>query len=360
MAFSVPIDTNDLDALPDNTALIENLVQKDGITTVLPRFIGTEDTGRFVTAFFIFQDKNVVLYARERDDNTSSLEKQTTVTLTKSPTVLGDLWNQTILIEDQDIDTIEHLKQRAEYYIAWLSQGRDPAISFSEYKHDPFQADLTGLPDCDHTETQDPVQAPNLNLTVTLCEDCNIPIIVVTDEGAFEAQDVIRSDYIGIPSDGNTVKGKSTTPSDPLTNAEVALHVLSRFASVEQSYLDIYSRNGDYGYLITIDNAIAGYALWTEFENHVALQQIYLLPQFRGSSIGEILVNAWYDQLDADHYYAISPNEAGLTTLEKTGHLEDGTATPATVLACRDTLERTAINANYVDHIRRGDGPLQQ
>lgn len=113
MGISLPISTEDLDTLPDNTDLIENLATKNEITTVLPRFTETEDTGRFVTAFFVFPGTTVTLYTRENHSNTeSSLEKQTTVQLTNSPTIVGELWNQTLIIEIPDIETIEHLKQR--------------------------------------------------------------------------------------------------------------------------------------------------------------------------------------------------------------------------------------------------------
>jgi len=360
MTFSTPIDTNDLNDLPDNTDLIEDLNQKDKITTVLPRFLGNNDTGRFVTAFFVFKGTSVFLYTRQRTSNgESSLEKQTRASLTNHPTILGDTWNQTILIEDEDIETVERLKQRVEYDTYWLSFGHEPAIPFDEYKHDPFGAQITGLPECDHTEAQDPVKAPNLDLTITLCKDCNLPLMVASPSEVFEVQEVLRPEYVGIPSEGNPVKGKRVNPDDPLSNAEVSLHVLSRFAHVEQSHLDIYARNDDYGYLITLDNSIAGYALWNEFGDHVALQQVYIFPEFRGADLGEILVNAWSDQLDIDHYYAIGPNEAGLTTLEKAGHIDDGTATPATILSCRDTLDSSAVNASFADRVRRGDNPFQ-
>jgi hypothetical protein len=364
MSFSVPITTDDLDTLPDNTTLIENLAANDKITTVVPRFLGTEDTGRFVTAFFTFHGTNgtnVTLYTRTHNtDSESSLEKQTTINLTNEPIILGDLWNQTILIEAPDIESIEHLKQRAEYDTYWLSLGHDPGLSFNEYKREPFPSTPTGLPDCDHTKAEDPVKTPNLDMTVTMCDDCGIPLAVATDNGGLEAHNTISAEFAGIPvDDDHPVRSTTTTPTGPLTNAEITLHVLSRYANVEQSHFDIYARNDRHGYLITLGSAVAGYALWNTFDDYPALQQIYIFPEFRGSHLGEILVRSWFDQLDAEHYYAIGPNDAGTATLSSLGHFDDDCATPATILSCSDTLDAGAVNASYTDRVRRGKDPLQ-
>lgn len=363
MTFSVPIETlDDIEALPDNTNTIESLTNKDQITTVLPRFIGTESTGRFVTAFFIFHGddaQTVTLYTRQRTNSESTFEKQTTASLTKTPTFIGDTWNQTILIETPDIDTIERLKQRAHYDTVWLATSHDPDITFDEFHSYPFNSIPAGLPDCDHTKTTDPAQTPNLDITVTLCQNCGIPLVVATPNGGLEAHNTLDTEYIGIPTDEDTpVRAKQTTPTDPLTNAEVTLHVLSRYANVEQSHFDIYARNDHYGYLITLHNSVAGYALWNEFNDHIALQQIYIFPEFRGAHLGEILVDAWYDHIDADHYYAIGPNDVGQHTLSQAGHLDGGTAAPATILSCSDTLDAGAVNASYTDAVRRGNDPL--
>lgn len=358
MSISPPIDTTDLDTLPDNTDLIENLNNKNEITTVLPRFLGTNDTGRFVTSFFIFQDKKITLYTRQRPhDGKSKLEKRESKPLSKAPTIIGDLWNQTIIIETPDINTVEHLKQRSEYDSYWLT-GYEPDIPFDEYKDDPFDTTPTGLPDCNHTETTDPVKTPNLELVVTLCDHCGIPLFLANDNGVVEARETLSPEYVGIPTDDSPAKSTTTTPHGTLSNKEITLHVLSRFANVEQPHFDIYARTNDHGFLLTIENSVAGYALWNEFEGHVALQQIYLLPPFRGTNLGELLVQAWYDDIDADQYYAIAPNDTGTATLENLGHIDNNIATPATILSSRDTLNAGAVNASRTDQTRRGNDPL--
>jgi GNAT superfamily N-acetyltransferase len=358
MSISPPIDTDDLDTLPDNTDLIETLNDKNKITTVLPRFLGTNDTGRFVTSFFVFLDKKITLYTRKRtQDEKSKLEKQASKTLSKEPTIIGELWNQTIIIETPDINTVEHLKQRSEYDSYWLT-GYESDIPFNEYKQDPFDSTPTGLPDCNHTQATDPVKTPQLDLVVTLCEDCGIPLFLANDNGVVEARNTLSPEYIGIQHDDSPAKSTTTTPHGNLSNKEITLHVLSRFANVEQPHFDIYSRTNDHGFLLTIENSIAGYALWNEFEGHIALQQIYLLPPFRGENLGELLVSAWYNHIDADQYYAIAPNDTGTATLEKLGHIDDNIATPATILSSRDTLDPGAVNASRTDQTRRGNDPL--
>jgi GNAT superfamily N-acetyltransferase len=362
--FTVPISADDLKALPDHTSLIKDLADKPNIVTVLPRFVGTGDTGRFVTAFFIFHGSEatrVTLYTRIRtSDGKSTLEKRDEITLGYEPKIIGDLWDQTIVIKEDDIRPVEHLRQRCEYDTYWLVSGYDPGITYEEYKREPFPTNTKGLPDCDHTKADDPVKTPNLDLVVTPCGDCGIPLLTTTGPDPIEAWTTLTADYLGLPTTGDPpVHGKRTTPAGPLTNAEVTLHVLSRFANVEQSHFEIYARNDRYGYLVAIGDAIIGYALWNTFEGTVALQQIYVFPEFRGDNLAELLVDVWFDQLDADHYYAIGPNDAGLTTLSQAGHLDDGTATPATILSCRDSINPGEVNASYTDQIRRGDDPLE-
>lgn len=212
MSISPPIDTYNLDTLPDNTELIETLNDKNKITTVLPRFLGTNDTGRFVTSFFVFQNKKITLYTRQRtQDGKSKLKKQASKTLSKTPTIIGDTWNQTIIIETPDINTVEHLKQRSEYDSYWLT-GYEPDIPFNEYKQDPFDTTPTGLPDCEHTETTDPVKTPNLDFVVTLCDHCGIPLFLANDNGVVEARETLSPEYIGIPTDDGPAKNTTTTP----------------------------------------------------------------------------------------------------------------------------------------------------
>lgn len=362
MTFTVPVTPDNLEELPDNTELIESLNERDDITTVLPRFYGTEDTGRFVVAFFIFHGINgqrVTLYTRRRSNGESGPEKRTTITLENPPTITGDLWNQTILLKNEDITPIEHLKQRVEYDCYWLASGHEPAITFDEYSRDPFAFSPNGLPECDHTKADDPAKTPSLDITITLCEECGIPILVTTDDGWIEAHNVLQPEFIGVPAgdENNPVRGTAVTPTGPVTNDEITLHVLSRYANGEQSHFDIYARNTR-GYLITLYDNVAGYATWNEFETHIALQQIYIFPEFRGGHLGEILVRSWFEQVDADYYYAIGPNDAGKATLSALGHLDDGTATTATILSCKDTLSPDEVNASYADQVRRGNDPL--
>jgi len=364
MSFTVPVTPDNLDELPDNTSLIEKLAAKPNITTVLPRFYGIQDTGRFVTAFFVFHGDNgrkVTLYTRRRTSaDESKLEKQTTITLTNPPTITGNIWNQTILIKNEDINAIERLKQRVEYDCYWLSSGYEPDIAFDEYSRDPFASTPSGLPECDHANVSEPAKMPTLDITVSLCEDCGIPLLLATDNGAIEAHNTLKTDFIGVPAgdEQSPARGTTVTPAEPLTNDEITLHVLSRFANVEQSHFDIYARNNTYGYLLTLYDNVAGYAFWNKFDGYTALQQIYLFPEYRGSGLGELLVRAWYEHLGVDHYFAIGPNTAGTATLENLGHLDDGVATPATILSCKDTLNADQVNANYADQIRRGNDPL--
>lgn len=360
MPFSVPIEVDDVGSLPDNTELIENLSQAESITTVLPRFIGTEETGRFVTSFFVFKSQTLTLYTRRQADGQSGLGKSNSIELTNSPIVTGDLWNQTVILTGDDVAPVETLNQRSQYETYWLSFGHTPAVSFKEYAHEPFPTDVGGHPDCEHTKPEDPTYAPGLEIPITLCEDCGIPLAVGHNAQVYDARSTLEASFIGIPTDsGSPAKSTTTTPHGAITDKEVALHVLSRFAHAEQSHFGIYSRSERMGYLLIIGDVVAGYVLWNVFGENIALQQIYLLPHYRGEGLGELLVRSWFDSMEADHYFAIGVNKAGSGTIGNLGHFDDGIATPATILSCRDTLDAGEVNANYADQNRRGNDPFE-
>lgn len=69
-------------------------------------------------------------------------------------------------------------------------------------------------------------------------------------------------------------------------------------------------------------------------------------------------MRAWYNDIDADQYYLIAPNDTGTATLENVGHIDDDTAAPATIPSSRDTLNAGAVNASRTDQTRRGNDPL--
>lgn len=364
MTFTVPISFEDINTLPDNTDLIENLYAKEEITTVVPRFLGDISTGRFVTAFFVFRDTELTVFVRRRDEGKESkFERQNTVTLANSPTKTGNLWNQTIFIEGPDVIAVEKLKQRVQYDTIWLSTGGDPEISFEEYYSEPFNYEPKDeLPDCPHHDLSDFIQVPNLGFYIRLCNDCKSPIALDIDGEPYLAFQTLTSEFLGLPesSDEVSVRGTTTEPTGPITAGEIALHVLTRIAHAELSHFEIYARAGRYGYIITLNESVAGYALWNEFDDHIALQQIYVLPHFRHSSFGKVLVDAWHDELGNPNYYAIGLNNAGAATLEGAGHLgAEGPAQDATILSCRDTTNPADVNASYADAIARGEDPLQ-
>lgn len=362
MSFSIPITNNSLDDLPDNTKTIEELASKAAIETVLPRFINTPAGGRFVSFFFTFSGENgttVTLYVRRRtDDGQSSFEKQANHTLDTPPAIRGSLWEQTIVIERDDVIPIEHLRQRAQYTSIWLHTGSDPDVAFEEYRHNPFPTELSGLPDCPHQNVDRGIKTPNLDILVAKCSTCECPLAVATEQQATNqeytpAHEALTAQFIDLPVEEDApAKGTMTYPKGTLTHTEISLHVLSRYAHVEQSHLEIYARNNRIGYLVTIGSMIIGYALWERIDDLALLQQVYVFPEFRGSGFGQLIVRAWFDELVDERYYAIGANEAGMTTLEQEGHIEDGIAIPATILSCRDTSDPAQINANYADRLR--------
>lgn len=354
MSFSVPISVDDVGTLPDNTALIENLATEETVTTVLPRFLGTGEEGRFVSAFFVFHADRVTLYCRlYQSEGESSLTKTDSISLTTEPTVIGDLWDQTIFIEDADMQAIDLLKQRSEYETWWLSFGQHPEEPFEALRDDdPFEFVPNGLPECSHESVSRGRQVPNLDIVVVPCAECGIPLHVATDEGLQTNYTLLREEFLDVDSTGGEFVGIPVLPEGKVSNAELTLHLLTRFANVEQEHLDLYTRHGRLGMAFVHEEVAKGYVLWDEYNEIVALQQIYVLPQYRREGWAERFVEHWFEQVDCESYFAVEPNPAARAVHESIDHLSDGTARPATVLSCRDTLDLAEISSGYADKMQ--------
>ena len=345
MSIRPPIGPDNLESLPDDTGFIEGLAGKEDITTVLPRFYGNQGTGRFVAAFFVFRDKKVTLFCRSQpSEGVSGPTKTDTVALVNDPTICEDLWNQTIFIEGEDMYTIESLKQRAEYETIWLTYGEPVQVPFDEFRDDnPFEYRPGGLPECNHTESASPLQEPNTNIVVVPCDDCDIPLYVVSEIGAKQNSDLFRGEFLGVSSEDETLVTVSTRPEGETSSAEIVLHMLTRFAHAEQQHMDFYNRNERLGMVFVHEGIVKGHLIWTEHNDVVALQQIYVFPQFRGAGLAAEFIEAWFEQAECNWFFAIEPNPAARRVHEKLGHFDDGTARPATVVSCRDTLDPNAV-----------------
>jgi hypothetical protein len=360
MPLSPPIQGSDLETLPDDTELVEDLASKPDVETVLPKFVGDADTGRFVTAFFVCKDQRIVLYARRRDGDTVDFEQIESAPIGEPVGWVGTVWDQTLSFADDDVETVVTLRERAAYETHWLFSGSDPEESFESYRVDPLGHDPTGFTDCDHTPSGDSDPVPNLDITVSSCMDCNAPLFVMGSGDGTRAMEVLNAVHIGEAFGDDGIRGFRIVPDGPVSGKEEALFVLSQLANNENPSVDRYARGGKQALLFLVGDQIVGYATWQHVGPHVTLDGIYLLPEFRGNGgLGETIVQAFYDEIEQDEYFVETPNEAAERAIARAGHLDTGVATPVATLACRDTTDASAPGAIYTDPRPRQFNPVQ-
>lgn len=358
MSVSPPVSIEDLPALPDDTSEIEQVAARDDVWTVLPRSFGDADAGRFVNGYFTVSGLEISIFARTQDDGvTGDFSFIESAELDQRPVKVGELWNQSLIFEDPDGVTVEWLRERLNYETCWLSTGEAPAEPFHEWAEEPYSHEAAGMPECDHTALTSPFKPPKLDIRVICCEACEMPIAFEMDDGEIVKYDeIVSTDFIGLPSprSNDHTRGVAVSPHGELTNPEVTLHFLSRVAMLETGSLDLYVRDEQNGYLLCFGNAVVGYAMWSEVGDYVALQQRYILPPFRGNRLGTVLLEAWYDYIDAETYYTIRSNEVARRSLRAAGHLDAGIAKPGTMLGSGDSVDPADFSPGYVDRLRRG------
>jgi len=351
MPIAPPIQGSDLETLPDDTELVEDLASRSDVETVLPKFVGDGDRGRFVAAFFVVKGERMVAYARRRDGDAVDFEQVAEGDVGEPVAWVGTVWNQTLLFADEDVDTVVRLRERAEYETHWLFDGSDPEASFESYRRDPLGHEPTGFEDCDHAPSGDSERAPNLGIDVSSCVDCNSPLFVMHDGDGTESREVLTSLHLG-ESFGNdgTIRGFRVVPDGDVSATEEALFVLSQMANNENPSLPRYARGGKHALLFLVGDQVVGYATWQHVGPHVTLDGLYVLPDFRGDGgLAETVVGAFFDEVEHQEYFVETPNDAAKRALSRAGHLETGVATPVATLACRDTTDASDPGAIYTD-----------
>jgi GNAT superfamily N-acetyltransferase len=357
MTLSTPITIEDLSSLPDNSAEIESIVESDDVMTVVPRFMGTAETGRFVTSYFEIKDTTLSLYSRKSARGLpGEIEFIESIELDHQPERVGGIWDQTLFFEEPDGEAVEWVKQRANYETIWLTQGDPPSESFFEWATEPYSHEATGLPDCEDHEMTKGFQPPNIDINIICCPKCEMPLFATAGgTEPYSTDEILQASFVGISSaeEETDVRGVPVEAGGSVSNREIALHILTRYAMLETDRMDLYVRDDQKGYLILMGDLIVGYAMWSEHGDYTALQQRYLLPDFRGNRLGTVLLEAWYDYIDSDWYYTIQSNEAARKSLEASGHIDQDTARPANILSSRDTNDPARISPGFVDRQRR-------
>jgi|GEM_PF-1231253 hypothetical protein len=350
MAISPPIQGSDLESLPDDTELVEDLAAKPDVQTVVPYFIGEAEVGRFVTAFFVVKGETMALYARRRDGDAVDFEQIETRDVGEPIAWVGSLWDQTLSFAGEDVATVVDLRERAGYETHWLFAGSDPSESFEAYRRDPLGHEPTGFEDCEHAPSGDQVPAPNLGISVSYCEDCETPLFVTGDGDGNRSMEVLNSMHLGESFGDDGIRGFRVVPEGDVSGKEEALYVLSRLANNENPSLQAYARGARQALVFLVGDQIVGHAMWDQVGEDVHLKSIYVLPEYRGEGgLAETVVNAFYDEVDADAYFVETPNEACKRALARAGHLDTGVATPVATLSCRDSTDASAPGAIYSD-----------
>jgi hypothetical protein len=359
MGISPPIQGQDLETLPDDTAFVADLADKDAIERVFPYFLGDGDTGRFVTSFVAFTSNDATLYARRRTNDTVDFEQITTATVDDPVDSTGSLWNQAAVFAGDDLDTVVELRERAAYETTWLFAGDDPRVDFERYQFDPTTHEPTGFEDCDHVPDGDSVRVPNLGIPVSTCTDCDTPLFLPESGNGKQTMEVLNALNLDESFGDRVIRGFRVDPTGDVTGLEEATHVLSRMANNENPSLPHYARGGMNALVFLVGDQIVGYAGWQTFDDVVVLRSLYLLPEFRGDGgLGETLVEGFFDELLVDEYYVETPNQAARDALARAGHLDTGIATPVATLACRDTTDASEPNAIYADPRPRAYNPV--
>lgn len=360
MSISPPIQGSDLSTLPDDTAFVEDLAAKDHVDAVLPKFVGDGDTGRFVTAFFVLHDDTLTLYARRREGDSVDFEKITAAPVGKPVARAGALWNQTLSFDDDDVDAVVDLRERAAYETYWLFAGNDLTESFESYRLDPTTAPAPGFADCDHVPADEPEPVPNLGIQISSCAECDAPLFLTGDGAGTRTMAVLNAVHIDEAFGDSQIRGFRTVPDGEVSGREEALHVLSRLANNENPSLDRYARAGREALIFLVGDQICAYATWEHVDDRVLLRAIYVLPEYRGEGgLAETVVNAFYDEIDTDDYLVETPNEPGRRALARAGHLDTGVATPVATLATRDTTDAGDPGAIYSDPRPREFHPVR-
>lgn len=356
-----PITTEDLSNLPDNTELIELILDSDEVWTVVPRFIGTGETGRFVTGYFKISDNTISIHARRSQNGIpGELEFIEDAELDERPVKVGEIWDQTLFFEEPDAETLEWLREAINYEMTWMSKGEDPKESFIDWADEPFSHKADGLPECAHSNLTSHFKPPNLDIGLVCCNDCEIPLAVKTGEGSiYTYEDIGSTDFLGLPEpeSNHQIRIVPVERNNGVSNSEIVLHFMLRLAMIETDFLDLYARGEQNGMLICMGNATVGYAMWSEVGDYIALQQRYIHSAFRRKGLGTILLKAWYDYVDVDWYYTIRSNVAARRSLKSAGHLQDNIARPATMLGSRDSLDPANSSPGFVDRMTRESVP---
>ncbi|WP_323676925.1 hypothetical protein [Halorubellus sp. PRR65] len=361
MPIAPPIQGSDIETLPDDTELVEDLASRPDVETVLPKFVGDERTGRFVTSFFVVKGERMVAYARRRDGDEVDFEQVATGEVDEPVDWVGTVWDQTLHFGDDDAETVVRLRERAAYETHWLFDGHDPQDSFESYRLDPLGHEPTGFTECDHAPSGDSTPAPNLGFNVSSCAECNAPLFVMHDGDGTRSMEILNAIHLGEAfGDDGTIRGFRVVPDGPVSPKEEALFVLSQMANNENPSMERYARAGKQALIFLVGDQIVGYASWQHVGPNVTLDGIYLLPEYRGDGgLAETVVQAFYDEIEADEYLVETPNDAARRAIARAGHLDTGVATPVATLACRDTTDASDAGAIYVDPRPRPYDPVR-
>jgi hypothetical protein len=359
MSISPPIQAAGLEPLPDDTDLVEDLAAKSAVDRVFPFFLGDETSGRFVTAFLVFSDDEVTLYARRRDGESVTFEQIESREIGEPEGWVGTTWDQAQFYTGDDLDAVVDLKERAAYETTWLFDGDDPVESFAEYRFDPTTHEPTGFEECEHVPTGDNERTPNLDVPVSACETCDAPLFLPETGHGKRAIEVLRAMHLDKNFNDSVIRGFRVDDEGPVSPLEEATLVLSWMATTEHPGIPLYARGGMEALVFLVGDQIVAYAGWQRFGSNVLLRALYVLPEYRGEGgLAETVVEGFYDEFTEDSYFVETPNDAAERALARAGHLETGVATPVATLSCRDTTDPSAENAIYDDARPRAFNPV--
>lgn len=327
---SLPISVDDLDDLPDLTSRLEDLDSKPVVDTILPRYLGNGELGRFVLGFTLISGRTVQFHSLLEKPSGYGFEKVYDFTASNEIESWGTLWEGGVFFQWADRDQALALRACELVYGGQFTLGRpipeiDDMVAFAK-EH----LSITSPPQlitCNHEDHDTRYEdVPRLPLQLELCSECGMPGAARYHQTTVGRWDTFIDNPWGDFSESTVFeKGEYTFISkdseSPTTATDIAVHLLSRVANIEYEPIDYYL--GDYNTVaILTDNTIVGYLTWNQLGGRTLLQVVYILPEYRGKGLASELVEAWYENVcPTESYYANEPNDRGIELLESLGHL---------------------------------------
>ena len=365
--MSPVITPEDLPRLPDHTEVLETILNSDAVDALLPQYMGNANTGRFVVGFFLIANSTVRTYVLKKTaQRKNPFDTIYEFTAAYDIDTFGEFWENTVVFSWDDRVEAHRSAKILEGYAARFTL--DNYLTEEEIKNYADETVATNhyqeLPQCDCRVIDEWETIQPLHLNIADCSNCFRPLCIEFNQECLDFTECLDIDWID-PDQRTIIDGSNdeyyitvSSESKP-TQADVTLHALTRLSHREFDNFDFYTGREFNGLLYVHDGRVKGHLLWNTIGKRVFLQQVYVLPGARQTGNGAALVNTWFTECcPANHYYASTPNKAGLRTLKHIGHVTDdhnGPAIPAYAMTTSSSMDADETSPASASDYRRAN-----